>query len=161
MRVGVEYRLAGLEAGVEDDPVSRAADPLGLGDLVRLRHNLREQPAVGAGERRQVPVMILGDDQDMRRRLGVDVPEGDGSGRLGNAHSGEVPPHDLAEKAVRHEAILACYPPAQTGAIYGGMVVNPWRTPPRRMGTRLITDPSVRRKGVTSGLGMPSGAVPG
>jgi len=109
--VGVEHRLPGPGTGVEDHPVPGLGQPFGLGDLVRLGRHLGEQPAAGRGERGQIGVVILRYDQHVRGRLGVDVTERESAGRLGHALGRDVARDNPAEKAIRHAAILACYPP--------------------------------------------------
>src|SRR5205809_329575 len=73
--VGVEHRLPGLRAGVEDHPVPGLGHPFVLGDLVRQACHLVQQAVVGRGEGGQVAVVVLRYDQHMGRRLRVDVPE--------------------------------------------------------------------------------------
>lgn len=73
MGVDVRDRLPRLRAGVEDDAVATAVYPLRLGHLVRLLRDLGQQPYISLGQRRQVWMMILGDDKDMCGRLRVDV----------------------------------------------------------------------------------------
>jgi hypothetical protein len=106
--VGVEDRLPGLEAGVEDNAVPTAANPLGLGNLVRLGHDLGQQPVLGARERGKIGIVIFGDDQHMGGGLRVDIAERDGPGGLGDSRRWDFPRNDLAEKAVCHGVILAC-----------------------------------------------------
>src|SRR5262245_256130 len=109
--VGVEDRLPGLRPGVEDYPVPGLAHPLVLGHLVRQGRHLVQQAVVGSGERGQIGIMVLRYDQHVGGRLRVDVPEGEGAGRLGHTLGRDIPRHDRAEKAIRHGAILACNPP--------------------------------------------------
>src|SRR5215469_6270992 len=109
--VGVEDRLPGLRPGVEDDPVPGLADPFVLRDLVRQDGHLVQQAVVGRGERGQIPVVVLRYDQHVAGCLGVDVPERQDTGRLGHPLGRDIARHDPAEKAIRHGAILACYPP--------------------------------------------------
>lgn len=115
--MSVEDRLPGLPAGVEDDTVPGTPNSLGLRDLMRLGCHLGQHPVVGAGERRQVGVVVLRDDQHVSGRLRVDIPESNGPGGLSDTHSRNIARHDLAEKAIRHGAILACYPSGGTADI--------------------------------------------
>ncbi len=76
-----------------------------------LGSNLGEKPRFGSGQCRQVGIVILGDDQDVRRRLRVDIPEGERAGGLGNPLGGNITRHDPAKEAICHPVILACASP--------------------------------------------------
>src|SRR6516225_47636 len=152
--VGVEYRLPGLRPGVEDHPVPGLADPLVLGDLVRQDRHLVQQTVVGPGERGQIPVVVLRDDQHMGGCLGVDVPERKGAGRLGHPLRRDVARDDPAEKAIRHGAILACYPTNRPPTDYGGRVANPQAHAPTAHGTGRQASP---RNGCVARIGYVTG----
>ncbi len=64
-------------AGVEDDPVAGRLDALGDGDSRGPADEFVEQPVTRGRQRRHVRVVIPGDHQDVRRRLRVDVTEGE------------------------------------------------------------------------------------
>lgn len=97
----VEDGLPGPGTGVEDDPVAVAVDLLLGGDPAGLAQHVGGDAGLGGREGGGVGVVDLRDDQDVRRRLRVDVPEGEG--RLGLADHGrrDAPRDDLAEQAVR------------------------------------------------------------
>ena len=98
----MEDRLSRFRAGVEDDPVAAVPEPLGLRHPVGLERHLGQQPGVEAGQRRQVRVVILGDDQDMRGSLRVDIAERDRSVTLSHSFRWDITRDDLAEEAVCH-----------------------------------------------------------
>ena len=70
--VDVRDDLARVGAGVEDDAIAALADPLLLRDAVHPGDHLAEQPAIRGGERRDVGIVLLRDDEHMRRGLRVD-----------------------------------------------------------------------------------------
>ena len=103
----MEDRLPRLGPGVEDHTVAAGGDPLGLCYLLDLERQLGQQASVGAGERGQVSIVILGDDQDMRGRLGIDVTKCEGTATFSHTFGRDVTRDDLAEEAVSHGAIVA------------------------------------------------------
>jgi len=105
--VDVEHRLPRFSTGIEDDTVAAAGgDPLGLSYLLYLERQLGQQAGIGARERGQVRVVILGDDQDMRGRLGIDVTKCEGTATFSHPLGRDVARDDLAEEAVSHGAIV-------------------------------------------------------
>jgi len=105
--VDVENRLPRLGPGVEDDTVAAGGDPFGLRYLLCLERQLGQQAGIGAGERGQVRIVILGDDQDMRGRLGIDITKCEGTATFSHPLGRDVTRDDLAEEAVGHGAIVA------------------------------------------------------
>jgi len=73
------HGLPGVRAGVEDDPVSAAVDPLGHRDLVSLGRHFGQQPVTRRRERGQVRIVIFRYDKNMRRCLRAYVAERNGS----------------------------------------------------------------------------------
>jgi len=71
----MEHRLAGARAGVDDDTVVAEPFPCGdVGDEVEHALHLVRRESGDIVEAFDVP---LGDDEQMRPRLRVDVPDGD------------------------------------------------------------------------------------
>src|SRR6516225_7538031 len=116
MGMRVEHGLTGLGPGVEDDPVATPGQALGGGHQIRHRGDLRQQPGVGGRQGGQIRIVIFRNDQHMGRRLRINVTERDHPGGLAHLVGWDIPGDDPAEKAVRHGAILACYPPAEAPA---------------------------------------------
>ena len=107
VRVDVEDRLPRLRPGIEDDTVATGRDPLGVRYLLGLERHLGQQVSVGAGERGKVRVMILGDDQDVRGGLRVDVTKREGAATFSHPLGRDIARDDLAEEAISHGAIVA------------------------------------------------------
>lgn len=114
----VGHCLPGLGTGVEDETVTAFADTLGHRDMVRLAHNLGEQPARCACERRRALIVVLGDDQNVHGRLRVDIAEGHRAVRLQDLVSREFPGSNLAEQAVWHALIVSAVPGNRERASY-------------------------------------------
>jgi hypothetical protein len=98
--------LPAVAAGIEDDPVARLGDALGGRYLVRVPHQIRQQPGVRGGQVGQIGVVIARDDQHMNRRLRINVAESDRPGIFGHYGCRYVSSCDPAEQAVRHAADL-------------------------------------------------------
>ena len=82
VQVDVVHRLPGVRPGVGDQPVPRLVgavteQPLLPGRVGGAGDHLAEQSRVGGGERADGRVVLLGDHEDVRGRLGVDVAEGE------------------------------------------------------------------------------------
>jgi hypothetical protein len=106
MRVHVPDSLPRVLAGVEDDPVPGGLDALGGRDLACRRDEFVKQPAARGGEGRHVGVMIPRHHQDMRRRLRVDVTEGDSPLPVQHKRGRDLSGSDPAEQAVWHITII-------------------------------------------------------
>ncbi len=98
--------LARVGAGVEDHAIAILADPLRLRDAVHPGNHLAEQPAVRGGERRDVGIVLLRDDEHVRRGLRVDIAEGQDPVRFKHRGRGDFAGHDGAEQAFSHAKIL-------------------------------------------------------
>src|SRR6478752_3863995 len=99
VQVGVEDRLAGLGAGVEEQVVGLVA--LALGDDGRRGDELADDGRVGGRRRGRVGLVVARRDQDVQRRLGRDVAERDQTVVLVDDVTGDLPGDDLAKQAVR------------------------------------------------------------
>lgn len=104
----VPDRLAGVGAGVDDDPVSVPGDALGDRHLMRVSDDLGQQAGIGRGQVRQTGVMLARDDQHMNRCLRVDIAEGHCSRISRDDGRGYLRGSNAAEQAVRHRLILTC-----------------------------------------------------
>ena len=90
--------LAAVGAGVDDETVA-FGEVLGAGDFAGGVEELAEDAGVvlrGVGVRGEV---VLGDDEDVRRGLGVDVREGEGVLVFVEAGDGDFAGDDFAEEA--------------------------------------------------------------
>lgn len=106
MRVHVLDTLPGVLAGVEDDTVAASVDALGDRDLVRRADELVELAVARGGQGRHIGEMSPGDHQDMRRRLRVDVTEGENPLPVKHYRGRDLSGSDSAEQAVRHTTII-------------------------------------------------------
>jgi hypothetical protein len=98
--------LACIGAGVEDDAIAVPADPLRLRDAVHSGDHLTEQPTVRGGERRDVRIVLLRDDEHVCRSLRVDIAEGQDPIRFKHRGRRDFAGHDGAEQAFSHMQIL-------------------------------------------------------
>jgi hypothetical protein len=102
VRVDVLDGLAGVGPRVEHHTVTGVGHAFGPRDLVRQRYHVVKQAVIGLGEGGHVLVVLLGNDQDMQRRLRVDVAERQGTVTLEHARGGHLTVGDSAEQAVGH-----------------------------------------------------------
>ena len=104
-------RLRLRRAGVEDDPVAAGGDAFILRHPVRLGRHLRQQAIARPGERGQVRIVVLWDDEDVGGRPGIDVTEGEGA--VGRQHLGGwyLACQDAAEQTVARRGHRGSIPP--------------------------------------------------
>jgi len=96
--------LAAIGAGVDDQAVA-VGEVLGAGDFAGGVEELAEDAGVvlgGVGVRGEV---VLGDDEDVRGGLGVDVREGEGVLVFVEAGDGDFAGDDFAEEAGHEESV--------------------------------------------------------
>jgi hypothetical protein len=106
MSMHVPYRLPGVAARIEDDPVPAGGDPGGGGNLMGHCDQLVKQSVARAGQGRHVRKVVPGDHQDMRRRLRADVAEGDDPLSVSYDRGRDLSSSDPAEQAVWHSTII-------------------------------------------------------
>jgi hypothetical protein len=106
VRVHMPDGLPAVLASVEDDPVPGVFDALGHSDLAGRANKLVKQPATRRGERTHVREVVPWDYQDVGRRLGVDITEGDETLPVQDYRGGDLPGSDPAEQAVWHNSII-------------------------------------------------------
>ncbi len=93
------HGLAGVGAAVADD-AEAAGQSLLRGDLRADREAVARQRGVVVIYFRDGSDVLLRDDQDVRRRLGIDVPEGVAEFVLIDLCAGDLTGNDGAEQAV-------------------------------------------------------------
>ena len=98
--------LPAVLAGVEDDPVPGVLDAFGHGDLPGRANELVKQPGARCGKFCHIGEVIPGDQQDVRRRLGVDVTEGEYPLPVQHYRGRDLPGSDPAEQAIWHTTII-------------------------------------------------------
>ena len=119
VRVHVLDSLPSVLAGVEDDPVAGRVDALGGRDLARRADEFVQLTVARGGESRHVGEMIPGDHQDVRRRLRVDVTEGENPLPVEHYRGRDLSGSDSAEQAVRHTTIIVGTARVRAGRLSG------------------------------------------
>jgi hypothetical protein len=71
----VPHRLPGGTAAVGNQPVPVGINTFPSGQVVRHKLNLTQNRPVAFGDVIETCDMLFGDDQNMDRRLGIDIPE--------------------------------------------------------------------------------------
>jgi hypothetical protein len=102
VQVDVKDRLPGLGVAIEDRAIAAIGKPVVFRDGGRATDHFPDQPIVGVPQivqRRDVPSR---DDEDVHRRLWVDVLEGDEMLVLMDDRCRDFPFDDLAEQAISH-----------------------------------------------------------
>jgi hypothetical protein len=96
VQMHVEHGLAGPGAAVHHGTIARVRQPFSRRDRFRGEHQSTEEFGISRiVQRRDV---FLRNDENVRRRLGIDVPERQGMGVLVHDSSGNFPTHDAAEE---------------------------------------------------------------
>lgn len=96
-------RLPSFSAAVEDQSVAALAYTEFIGEAVGGEHHPSDQSRVGGFQVVDGGDVSAGDNQDVVRRLGVDVAEGDEVGILINDVGFKLAGGDAAEEAVGHK----------------------------------------------------------
>src|SRR4051794_25956046 len=99
MEMDVEDRLAGGLAVVDDDAVAVVFEVQVAGDLRDAVEGQADYARLALIERVERGDVAARDDEDVRRRLRVDVVEGDGDVVLEHLLRGDLAGHDAAEEA--------------------------------------------------------------
>lgn len=105
----VQNGLSGSRTRIEHDPVSGLRDALGLGDRTGLPDEGGRQLGIGGGQFRGGAMVLPRHHQYVRRRLRVDVTEGDGLRGLADDDGGDVARDNLAEQAIRLTGHLGAF----------------------------------------------------
>jgi hypothetical protein len=121
----MSYRLAGIGASVEDDPVTVVGDALGDCNLMGVRCDGGQKAVLGRSEFSQIGVVRPRDNEHVYRRLRIDIAECDrplvtrhyGRRYLGGSYS--------AKQAVRHAEDLNVCRVRSASDIYGCSTANP------------------------------------
>src|SRR6187551_4133341 len=108
VEVQVENALPRIGSHVRDETPARLVDPLGAGEMGRSLGDVGQHRSVLVGEVLERRDVVLGDQQDVRGRLRIQIPEGDHPIGLPQDLGGDLSGGDLAEDAaaVVHAASL-------------------------------------------------------
>ena len=96
MEVQVGYGLTGIGAAVAHHPVA-VCQTFGLGNLGNHLKNVSHYRAVVSGNAVAAGNVGFGNHQNVGRRLGVDVPEGEDGFVLIDLGGGDIPGDDFTE----------------------------------------------------------------
>jgi hypothetical protein len=106
--VHVPDSLARVRAGVKDHPVALLRDAFGDCDIVGMRDDPRQQTLIGRGQLAQADVVGARDNENMYRRLRIDVTERDSPIVARHYRRRNIGGGNAAEQAGRHGEILTC-----------------------------------------------------
>lgn len=104
--MNVKHRLTPVGVAVRHHAVSAGVNTQLAGDLFGHQEDVSDGGFVIRGEIIQRGDVLLGDDQDVCRGAGVDVPEGQANVVLENGFGRDLPGDDLAENTVAHGSDL-------------------------------------------------------
>ena len=98
----VPYRLAGVGASVEDDPVTGIGDTLGDRNLMGVRCHCGQEAVLGRGELSQIGEVRPRDNEHVYWCLRIDIAEGDRPVVTRHYRCRYFSGGDGAKQAVRH-----------------------------------------------------------
>lgn len=110
VRVDVRDALTGVWAGVEYHTVTIRSHAFSQGDLMRVGKHVMQNTVRCGYQGSKVSVMAAGNDENVDRRLRVNVPECNRARSLGHDGCWNLPGNDGAKQAVGHGEILTCAP---------------------------------------------------
>ena len=99
----VKDRLTGAAIGVEHGSIAFLGVSLFLCDRGRRSLHRSHQRIVMSGEIVQRRDVAARNDQNVKRRLRIDIPDGDELVILMDEAAGDLPSDDLAEEAIAHD----------------------------------------------------------
>lgn len=102
MQVNMEDGLAGVGAGVDHRAVAGLVDLLVLGDALGHERELAECDLILRGHIVDGAEVLLGNDENVDRCLGIDVFKGEASVILKHDARGNFFPDELAEQTIGH-----------------------------------------------------------
>jgi hypothetical protein len=102
VQVNVKDGLSGKPVAVEDGPVAALRMSVLRGNERGPSHQLTYDPVVGLIEIVQRRDVAPRDDEDMQRRLWIDVADGNDAFVLMDEGAGDVASYDLAEETIGH-----------------------------------------------------------
>jgi hypothetical protein len=137
--------LAGVGAGVENDPVTALSDTLGHRNLMGMRRNGGQQALLSRSEFSQIGVMRPRDDKHVNRRLRIDIAESDSPLIARNYRRRYFGGGYGAKQAVSHAEDLNVCQARSAADIYGCTTANPRCTTPLVQRRRQF--PAFRRSG--------------
>lgn len=140
--------LAGVGAGVEDNPVTALGDALGDRNLMGVRRDGGQQALLGRSQFGQIGVMRPWDYKHVNRSLRIDIAEGDRPLITRNYRRRYFGGGYGAKQAVSHAEDLNVCQARGAADIYGCTTANP------RCATPLVQRPRQFLASVAQGLVM-------
>lgn len=98
--MNVANRLAGVWTGIENKTVAGGGQAFVPGDIARLGQDPAQDVQAIPGHRLERRPMLLGDDQNMHRGLGMDVLKSEDLVVLGHDTRRQLPGDDPAKDAI-------------------------------------------------------------
>jgi len=126
----MRYRLAGIGAGVEDDPVTVVGDAFSHCNLMGVRCDGGQQAVLGRSEFGQIGVVRPRDNEHVNRCLRIDIAERDRPLVARHYRRRYLGGGYGAKQAVRHADDLNVCQVSSAADIYGCSTANPRCTTP-------------------------------
>ena len=101
--------LSGVRSVIRDDPVAAVMEPVLGGHTRRQRQRVRRDVPIAATDVAQGRDVLSRHDEDMDRRLRVEVVEGDVVLALGDELRSKLAARDAAEDAIGNGRIVHCF----------------------------------------------------
>ena len=105
MEMKMKHTLAAMRTGIDDEAVPGIGNPLLFCDRITGRHQTPEEPDIRILKFGHRGHMFSGNNERMRRRLGIDIVERDHHIVLIDKHRGNGPRDDFAKEALAHEVV--------------------------------------------------------
>jgi len=105
MEMKMKHALAAMCTGVDNEAVPGIGNPLLFCDRITGRHQTPEQPGIRILKFGHRGHMFSGDDERMRRRLGINIVERDHHIIFIHERCGNGPRDDFAKEAFAHEVV--------------------------------------------------------
>lgn len=104
MEMKMKHALASILTGVDNDAVARAGNPLQFRDLIADQQQAPEQSYIRVLQFGDRGYMFPGNDERVRRGLGIDIVERDDHVVLIDERRRNGPRDDFTKETVAHEA---------------------------------------------------------
>ena len=103
MEMKMKHALAAMQTGIDDEAVPSIGNPLLFCDRITGRQQTPEEPDIRILKFGHRGHMSSGNNERMRRRLGIDIVERNHQIVLIDEHRGNGPRDNFAKEAFAHE----------------------------------------------------------